>query len=79
MSGEVSPTSCALLNLMFRDRALTRPVSRQKISDGLRFYAFEAQKATAGPRLVGEQTQPADILQTALARRDGGLLPEAAE
>jgi len=71
---EIDPTAALMLRLMFRDDALTKPVSRARLADDLRYYVEEARKATAGTDLLGQETNAADVLaQTARQSRGATL------
>jgi hypothetical protein len=79
ISGSTDDTVRGVLRLMFSDANYRRPVSKQKLSDALRFYAGEAMKAKAGPSLLGDTVTGSQILQTAIGRRDGDLFGDAAQ
>jgi hypothetical protein len=69
------PATMAVLRLMHRDDALTRPASREALSGLLDRYAAEAMKVTPGPDLFGTPPAgPADLLRAAARHTD----PEAA-
>lgn len=55
-------------NLMFRDADRGILASRRRIAEGLRAYADEAQKNSAGPRLFADDVSPRDVLETAVKR-----------
>lgn len=63
-----SPDVLALLRLLHRDEALTRPLGREALTDLLARYTDEALKVTPGPDMFGTPpATPADILR-AVAR-----------
>lgn len=73
-SGEaLDPDVESWLRLLFRNtKDWTQPAGRDKIADAIRLYAQEAQKALAGPSLLGgEPVKPSEILALAKARQYG--------
>src|SRR4030095_11795728 len=80
-SGNVPQETQAALELMFRDADYRKPVSKQQLSQALRYYASQAQQVKTGPSLDlgGSAVTPRDIIATARGRGTGDLMPDAAE
>lgn len=67
----VSPGAVAFLGLFYRDvgpQPFRRALGRDKMADGLSFYAGEALKTTPGVDLLGESADTQAILTTAKGR-----------
>ena len=66
------------LRLLFRNtKDWTKPVARDKLAEALRFYAQEAQKASMGANLLGQEPLGAgDILGAAKQRQYGAAVPQ---
>ena len=66
-----SPAVLALLRLMHRDDAMTRPLGREPLAEMLTRYTDEAGRVTPGPDLFGTPPAgPADILRAAARHID---------
>lgn len=63
----------AWLRMLFRNTDnWTSPVGRDKLADGIKFFATEAQKAQVGENLLGEPpVSPDDVLKLAKAKQYG--------
>lgn len=71
----VSPGAVAFLGLLYRDvgpQPFRRALGRDKMADGLSFYAGEALKTTPGVDLLGESADTQAILTTAKGRINDG-------
>jgi len=64
----ISPETEALVRLMFRDEALTRPRGSERIAEALKHYAQGAADTPAGPDLFGDIPDGRAFLDTLLAR-----------
>ncbi|WP_282028124.1 PLxRFG domain-containing protein [Paracoccus marcusii] len=67
----VSPGAVAFLGLLYRDagsQPFRRALGRDKMAEGLTFYAGEALKTTPGVDLLGESADTQAILTTAKGR-----------
>ncbi len=59
----LTPTARHLLDRMFRDEALKRPVGRKALAETLTRYLDDAIQQTPGPRLLGRTLTPDEILR----------------
>lgn len=59
----ISPETEALLRMMFRDPALTRPRGAERLAAGLKLYAREAAALADGPNLFGESDDPQTLVR----------------
>lgn len=67
----LSPETGAMIQLMFRDEALTKPRGADRIAEALKDYARGAAETPAGPNLFGETPDGRAFLDTLLARYAG--------
>lgn len=67
----VSPETEALVRLMFRDEALTKPRGSDRIAEALKDYARGAAATPAGPDLFGATPDGRAFLDTLIARYAG--------
>lgn len=67
LAGSLDPLVESILRAAYGEN-LTGRISRGKLADLLSFYAEEAPKQTATPRLFGENASPSEILATGQTR-----------
>lgn len=66
----IPPETEAFLRLMYAKPNFTKPVSRERLADALRFYVDQAMMAAPGGGLFGDQVAPATPLSIAALAKD---------
>ena len=67
----ITPETEALIRLMYRDEALTKPRGSERIADALRTYARGAAETPAGPDLFGATPDGKAFLDTLIQKYAG--------
>ena len=67
----ITPETEALIRLMYRDEALTKPRGSERIADALRTYARGAAQTPAGPDLFGATPDGKAFLDTLIQKYAG--------
>lgn len=67
----ITPETEALIRLMYRDEALTKPRGSERIADALRTYARGAAETPAGPDLFGATPDGKAFLNTLIQKYAG--------